>query len=89
MNIDEKDIIILDDEHHYLVVKKIDYENTKYYYVSDLDEKGNVKFLYEENNQLVEIEDKETFDKIIGKMYETIDMDDLLREMKIKLEEKF
>lgn len=89
MNIDEKDIIVLDDEHHYLVVKKIECENTKYYYVSDLDEKGNIKFLYEDNNELVEIEDKEEFDKIIVKMYETIDMDDFLREIKIKLEDKF
>ena len=88
MNIDEKDIIILDDDHHYLVVKKIDYENTKYYYVSDLDEKGNVKFLYEDNNELVEIEDKKTLDKIIVEMYENIDMDDFLREIKIKLEDK-
>jgi len=89
MNIEEKDIIVLDNDHRYLVVKKIDFENTKYYYVSDLDEKGSIKFLYEDNNELIEIEDEKFLDKVISKMYETIDMDDLLREIKSKLEEKF
>lgn len=89
MNIGEKDIIVLDNEHRYLVIKKLDYENTKYYYVSDLDEKGSIKFLYENKNELIEIEDEELLDKVILKMHETIDMDDLLREIKVKLEKNF
>jgi len=88
MNINEKDIIVLDDDHHYLVLKKLNYENTKYYYISDLDQNGNINLLYENGNELVEVEDKEILDKVIIKMCETIDMDDLLRSLKVKLEEK-
>lgn len=46
------------------------------------------KYLYEEGNELVEIEDEQELENVIVKMFETIDMDDLLRELKEKLEEK-
>lgn len=88
MNIDEKDLIVLDDNHHYLVVKKTDYENKIYYYLSDIDDKGNIKFLYEEGNELVEIDDNNLLDNVIEKMFNDVDLDDFLRELKEKLDEK-
>lgn len=88
MNINEKDIIVLSDDNHYIVIKKIDYENKKYYCISDIDNKENLKFLYEQGNELVEIEDEKELENVIIKMYETIDMDDLLRELKKRLDEK-
>lgn len=53
MNIEEKDIIILSDDNHYIVVKKVNIDNINYYYVSDINDKGNIKFLYEDGNELV------------------------------------
>lgn len=88
MNIDEKDIIVLDDNHHYLVVKKTDYENKIYYYLSDINDKGNIKFLYEDGNELVEIENKNLLDNVIKKMFNDVDLDDFLRELKDKLDNK-
>ncbi|MBO5096278.1 MAG: hypothetical protein J6B98_05340 [Bacilli bacterium] len=88
MNINEKDIIVLDDNNHYIVVKKIDYNSKKYYYISDINNKENMKYLYEDGNELVEIEDEKELENVIIKMYETIDMDDLLRELKEQLEEQ-
>lgn len=88
MNINEKDIIILDDDHRYMVVKKNDFENKKYYYVSDIDNKGIIKFLYEDGDGLVEIEDEQLIENIIIKMFNTIDVDDFLRELKSQLELK-
>lgn len=88
MDINEKDIIILDDENRYFVGKKINFENRNYYYISDIDNEGNIKFLYEDMNSLVEIEDNEFLEKVIVKMYDDIDVDDLLREIKFRLEQK-
>ena len=88
MNIDEKDIIILSDNNHYIVVKKVNLNNINYYYVSDINNKGSIKFLYEDGYELVEIENKELFDKVLIEMFNTIDLDDYLRELKQKLEEK-
>lgn len=87
MNINEKDIIILNDNNSYIVVKKIDYNNKKYYYISDINNKENIKYLYEDGNELVEIEDEQELENVIIKMYETVDIDDLLRELKEQLEE--
>lgn len=88
MNIEEKDIIVLSDDNHYIVVKKVNINNINYYYVSDTNNKGNIKFLFEDGNELVEIENKELLDNVIVEMFKTIDLDDYLRELKQKLEEK-
>jgi len=88
MNINEKDIIILDDDHRYMIVKKIDFENRKYYYVSDIDNKETIKFLYEDGDELVEIEDEQLIENVIIKMFDTFDIDDFLRDLKTQLELK-
>lgn len=88
MNINEKDIIVLSDDNHYIVVKKIDYENKKYYYISDINNKENMKYLYEDGNELVEIEDEQELENVIIKMFETVDINKLLRELKEQLEEQ-
>ena len=87
MNINEKDIIILSDDNQYIVVKKANIDNINYYYISDINNKGNIKFLYEEGNELVEIENKNTFDNVLEKMFNNIDLDDFLRELKERLEQ--
>ena len=88
MNIDEKDIIVLNDDNNYIVVKKATIDNINYYYISDVNNKENIKFLYEDGNELVEIENKNTIDNVLEKMFNDIDLDDFLRELKEKIEQK-
>jgi len=88
MNIDEKDIIVLNDDNNYIVVKKATIDNINYYYISDVNNKENIKFLYEDGNELVEIENKNTFDNVLEKMFNDIDLDDFLRDLKEKIEQK-
>lgn len=88
MNINEKDIIILNDDNHYIVVKKTVLNNINYYYISDINNKENIKFLYEDGNELVEIDNQNTLDNVIVEMFNSIDLDDFFRELKEKLEKK-
>jgi len=88
MNIEEKDIIVLSDDNQYVVIKKVNINNINFYYVSDINDKGNIKFLYEDGNELVEIENKNTFDNVLEKMFNDIDLDDFLRDLKEKIEQK-
>lgn len=60
-----KDILTLDDKNDYVVVSKINYENKTYYYLVDINNNENLKFCYEDNNELVEIEDKELTTKLL------------------------
>ena len=113
MNINEKDIIILNDDNRYMIVKKIfqnhknfclfpknkyncfmivkkiEWDNINYYYLADIDNNKNLKFLYEDGNELVEIEDEDELENIIIKMSNMIDVDELLVDLKKILQEKF
>ena len=63
--IDIKDVLTLADKNDYVVVSKINYENKIYYYLVDINKNDNLKFCYEDNNELVEIEDKEFTTKLL------------------------
>lgn len=71
MNIDTKDIITLDDDNKYVVVSKINYENKNYYYLVNSNN-NNLKFCYEDNEELVEITDKELTTRLLPLFYEVI-----------------
>ena len=55
MNIEIRDIITLSDNNKYIVISKINYEEKNYYYLIDINDKKNIKFCYEDNNELVEV----------------------------------
>ena len=59
MNIDIKDTILLDDNDEYVVVSKIHYKNDNYYYLVDINNTSNVKFVYQTFEGLVELDNKE------------------------------
>lgn len=59
------DILTLDDNNKYVVVSKVNYENKNYYYLVDINNKENLMFCYEENDQLVELNNKNISKKII------------------------
>ena len=65
MNIDIKDILKLDDNNEYVVVGKVSFENKNYYYLIDMEYPDNFMFCYEDNGDLVEVNDKELTAKLL------------------------
>ncbi len=88
MNIDEKDIIELSDNNSYYVARKARYNNTTYYCVVDTKTKKDVKFLYELNNELIEVEDQATLDKLLTIMSRKDDKLNLLRILRNEINNK-
>lgn len=72
MNIDIKDVITLSDNNEYGVVSKTIYENKIYYYLVDINNNSNIKFLFEEGNKLLELEDEKLIQSIIPKLLNEI-----------------
>lgn len=70
--IEIKDIITLSDQNEYQVVSIVDYEYRIYYYLVDINEISNVKFLYKNGDKLTEVEDKELVNKLLPMFYEQI-----------------
>lgn len=65
MIINIKDTLTLDDNNEYVVISKINYDNKNYYYLLDKNNKNNFKFCYEDNDELVEIDDKDLITKLL------------------------
>ncbi len=78
-----KDSLVLDDDNEYVVVSKINYENKFYYYLVDIKSNGNLKFCYEDGENLVELGDKELTTKLLPLFLEAakgelnIDLEDM------------
>lgn len=88
MNIDEKDTIDLSDGNSYIVAKKISYNNSNYYCIVDINDDENIKFLYEKDNKLLEVEDGETFDNVLYEMSKDVDYKTLLQILKNRVVEE-
>ena len=65
MTINIKDTLTLDDNNEYVVISKVNYESKNYYYLLDKNNEENFKFCYEDNEELVEIEDKKLNTKLL------------------------
>ncbi len=67
MNIEIKDVVTLSDDVRYVVVSKINYKNNVYYYLTEIENLTNIKFLVEnkDKNSLIEVEDKELIQKLL------------------------
>ena len=63
--VDIKDVLTLSDNNEYVVVSKIFYENKIYYYLVDINNNNNIKFCFQDNNDLIEVEDKELNTKLL------------------------
>lgn len=63
MNI--RDIVTLDDDNEYAIASKVNYEGKIYYYLIDINKNDNLMFCYEDNNELVELIDKELATKLL------------------------
>ena len=65
MNIDIKDTLMLDDKNEYVVVSKINVKDKYYYYLVDIKNNENLKFCYQNDEELVELNDKELTTKLL------------------------
>lgn len=70
--IDIKDVLTLEDDKKYVVVSKIDYENKVYFYLVGVEEITDVKFGYIDNDEFVEINDKELVTKLLPHFYKDV-----------------
>ena len=83
MKIEQKDIITLSDDKRYFVVRIIVLDGVKYYYVSNVENPYEVKFLYEKDDKLIQIHDNdELLTKVMGEIVKTIDINKLTEEIK-------
>ena len=58
MNIEEHDVITLSNNTNYLVVKIVKIDNIEYYYLISIDDQQDLKFLYQDGKELVEVTDE-------------------------------
>ena len=70
--IDVKDVLTLEDDKKYVVISKIDYENKVYFYLVGAEEITDVKFGYLDNDEFVEINDKELVTKLLPHFYKDV-----------------
>ena len=85
MNINEKGIVVLSDNNKYMTIKKTEIDGKIYYYFVDIKDDTNIKFLYEDGIELVEIEDANLIESVITKMFSEIDVDEVLKKLKIEI----
>ncbi len=86
MDIREEDIVLLSDDNSYLVAKKVQFDTLNYYCVVNMNDNEDVKILYESNDALIELEDPDTFDCVLAKMYEHTDISKLLDILKRRIQ---
>ncbi len=72
MKINIKDILTLDDDNRYIVISKINYEERNYYYLMDVNVNSNIKFCYEEDDELIEIDDNKFITKLLPLFYKEV-----------------
>ena len=65
MIINMKDTLTLDDNNEYVVVSKISVDDKNYFYLIDKNDNSNVKFCYQDNDELVELNDKELVTRLL------------------------
>lgn len=70
MNI--KDIVTLSDDNKYQVISKTNYEGLVYYYLVDMNDITNIKFLYENGNFLTETEDPDLIKELLPRLVREI-----------------
>ena len=63
------DVLTLSDNNKYVVTSKINYNNKSYYCLIDINNYENLKFCYQDSDELVEINDKELVGKLLPLFY--------------------
>ena len=73
MNIEVKDIITLDDDNRYMVISKAEYKGKLYFYLINVKDRGQYKFLYlTAENELSEFNDPKIMEELLPLFYQEI-----------------
>lgn len=75
--INTKDTLVLDDDNEYVVVSKANYNDKTYYYIINSNDNSDFKFCYQDNDELVEIEDYKLIKELIPLFFNNV-KDDLI-----------
>ena len=70
MNISIMDVLTLEDKNEYVVVSKVLYEDKNYMFLVDINNNKNVKFCYQDNDEVVESDDKDLNSRLLPLFYE-------------------
>ncbi|MDR2531664.1 MAG: hypothetical protein LBC82_02355 [Oscillospiraceae bacterium] len=74
MNIEIKDLITLSDNLNYVVCSKSEYQGATYYYLIDVENNENIKFMQEkradDKTTMIEVEDKELLQQLLPLFFE-------------------
>ena len=70
MNI--KELVTLSDDNEYQVISKTNYEGLVYYYLVDMNDISNIKFLYENGDKLTEVDDPDLINRLLPRLLEEI-----------------
>lgn len=67
-----KDTLVLDDDNEYVVVSKANYNDKTYYYIINNNDNSDFKFRYQENDELVEIENDKLIKVLIPLFFNSV-----------------
>lgn len=67
-----KDTLVLDDDNEYVVVSKTNYKDKTYYYIINNNDNSDFKFCYQDNDELVEIEDDNLIKELIPLFFNSV-----------------
>lgn len=67
-----KDTLVLDDDNEYVVVSKTNYNDKSYYYIINNKDNSDFKFCYQDNDELVEIEDDNLIKELIPLFFNSV-----------------
>ncbi len=70
MNISIMDVLTLEDKNEYVVVSKVLYEDKNYMFLVDINNNKNIKFCYQDNDEVVESDDKDLNSRLLPLFYE-------------------
>ena len=62
----------LSDDNEYQVISKTNYEGLVYYYLVDMNDISNIKFLYENGDKLTEVDDPDLINRLLPRLLEEI-----------------
>lgn len=69
MNINIKDVLTLSDKNRYVITSKVNYENKEYVLLIDINNNENIKFCYIDNDEIIEINNKDLVTKLLPLFY--------------------
>lgn len=72
MNLEIQDIITLNDGNEYQIISKTEHEGLTYYYLTDMNDLDNIKFVFENENKLTEIDEPDVISALLPKLYDKI-----------------